>query len=255
MNNKFRIVIPSYNNQEWVEYNIQSILNQTYKNYEVYYVDDASSDKTVVRVKSIVNGDPRFFVIQNAKNMGALYNYVTYLVHNLDDENTILCLLDGDDWLYDITVLEKLNEFYNRNDVWMTYGGMIVYTDNGFTQANPQNTAYSDETHQTRSYRKDLWRASHFRTYRAFLWKSIHDEDLRELDTGDYYNHASDLAFQFPCLEMCSKEHIGVVPFMTYVYNATNQNTIRTNERQLDDKNWRMEVEVRGRPIYEKIIR
>ena len=32
----FKIVIPSYNNSEWCEYNIASILNQKYKNYEVY---------------------------------------------------------------------------------------------------------------------------------------------------------------------------------------------------------------------------
>ena len=35
MDNKFKIVIPSYNNQDWVEVNIESILEQTYNNYEV----------------------------------------------------------------------------------------------------------------------------------------------------------------------------------------------------------------------------
>jgi len=254
MKNKFRIVIPSYNNQRWVDYNLKSLLNQTYKNYEVYYVDDCSTDETVRSAKNIVKNDPRFIFIENKKNMGALYNYVTYLVHDLSDDNTILCLLDGDDWLYDITVLEKINDFYNKNNVWMTYGGMTVYTDSGFVDANPQNSPYSDVIHKTKSYRKDVWRASHFRTYRAFLWKAIQDIDLREIETGNYYDHASDLGFQFPCLEMCPKEKIGVVPFITYAYNASQQNLVRTHHRQLDNKNWMMETEIRDRKRYREGI-
>lgn len=254
MRNKFRIVIPSYNNKSWARQNIKSILNQTYKDYEVYYVDDCSTDETFYTAKSIVNGDSRFFMIKNEKNMGAMYNYTKYLVHDLDDDNTILCLLDGDDWLYDITVLEKLNDFYNKYDVWMTYGGMIVYTDSGLVEANPQNSPYSDVVHKTKSYRTDSWRASHFRTHRAFLWKSIIDRDMRELESGIYYDHASDLSFQFPCLEMCPKEKIGVVPFLTYVYNATQQNLVRTNYRQLDGKNWMMENEIRNRKKYKEGI-
>ena len=35
--NKFRIITPSYNNEEWIEYNLASILNQTYTNYKVIF--------------------------------------------------------------------------------------------------------------------------------------------------------------------------------------------------------------------------
>ena len=36
--NLFKIIVPSFNNEDWVEYNIDSILNQTYDNYKVLYV-------------------------------------------------------------------------------------------------------------------------------------------------------------------------------------------------------------------------
>ena len=36
MDNKFKIVIPSYNNQDWVEVNIESILEQTILNNIIY---------------------------------------------------------------------------------------------------------------------------------------------------------------------------------------------------------------------------
>ncbi len=41
---QFTIVIPSYNNIEYYERNLESILNQDYADYRVYYIDDASTD-------------------------------------------------------------------------------------------------------------------------------------------------------------------------------------------------------------------
>ena len=52
--NKFKIVIPSYNNEQWVEPNMASILNQTYTNYDVLYINDASTDNTINKVNEIV---------------------------------------------------------------------------------------------------------------------------------------------------------------------------------------------------------
>lgn len=256
MDNKFRILIASYNNSEWVDYNISSVMNQTYKNYEVYYIDDHSPDdcKTFSKVIDVVGGDERFKVFRNETHMGGTYNHMHYATLNLEDDNTILCLLDGDDWFYDITVLEKLNEFYNRFDVWMTYGGMIVQTDNGFVEANPHNSPYSDVVHRMKAYREDSWRASHLRTYRAFLWKSVDIKDMYEIGTDTYYNHAADLALQFPCLEMCPKDKIGVVPFQTYAYNATQRNTIRTSQRQMDTRNFFIESQIRNRKRYREGI-
>jgi glycosyltransferase involved in cell wall biosynthesis len=51
MENKFKIITPSYNNEEWVEYNLASVLNQTYTNYEVLYINDNSTDNTFNKVK------------------------------------------------------------------------------------------------------------------------------------------------------------------------------------------------------------
>lgn len=254
MKNKFRILITSHNNENWVKTNLSSLINQTYKNYEAYYIDDNSDDNTFNLATKIINdsGNDRFTIIRNKKNMGGTYNHLYFATHELRDDDTIICLLDGDDWLYDITVLERINEFYNRNDVWMTYGGMVVQRDNEIVAANPQNSSYSEITHKLKLYREDVWRASHFRTYRAFLWKSVDKSDMSEIGTSVYYKHAGDLALQFPCLEMCPPEKIGVVPFNTYVYNSTSVNTIRTSYRQMDDRHYFIESEIRGRKKYKE---
>ena len=84
--NKFRIVTPSYNNEEWVEFNIASILNQTYTNYEVLYLCDASTDKTFERVTELVGDNPKFKLINRSENKGAMYNYSHELEEFLSHE-------------------------------------------------------------------------------------------------------------------------------------------------------------------------
>lgn len=250
MNNKFKIIVPSYNNAQWVEYNIASILNQTYTNYEVLYINDASTDDTHNSVVEIVKNLPNWKVINNKTNKGATTNYFEHLDTFVAD-NDILVHLDGDDWLYDSDVLYKLNDFYNQKDCWMTYGGFVVWEseDKEPVLPYPQSTEYPSFVHKHKKYRNDLWRPSHLRTYRGFLIKKVNKQDLISLIDNDVYWHASDLAFQFPCLEMCTQDKIGVVDFLTHVYNQSKSNSIRTRERESTD-NSRYELEIRQRKHY-----
>ena len=50
-NVKFSIIIPNYNKEEYVADTLDSIFNQTYKNFEVIVIDDASSDNSLEIIK------------------------------------------------------------------------------------------------------------------------------------------------------------------------------------------------------------
>ena len=76
MENKFIILVTAYNDAEWVEWNLASILNQTYTNYEVMYYDDASSDDTHQKVLDIVGDNNKFKITTRKKNKGTLHNYI-----------------------------------------------------------------------------------------------------------------------------------------------------------------------------------
>jgi glycosyltransferase involved in cell wall biosynthesis len=169
--NKFKLIVPSYNNEQWAEYNLASILNQTYQNFEVVYINDASDDTTLEKVNSIVGNNKKFNIINNKTNKGAAYNYVEFVDKFVDDED-IIVHLDGDDWLIDEHVLYKLNQTYIENDYWMTYGQFLVFDGNEYRKSNPQGTAHSDYVHQFKLYRRDDWRASHLRTYKGKLFKA-----------------------------------------------------------------------------------
>src|SRR4051812_23126452 len=50
----FVVIIPSYNNKDWYENNLQSVYKQHYTNYRVVYIDDVSTDDTYNLVQSHV---------------------------------------------------------------------------------------------------------------------------------------------------------------------------------------------------------
>jgi glycosyltransferase involved in cell wall biosynthesis len=251
MKTKFKFVVPSYNNEEWVEYNIASILNQTYENYEVLYIDDASTDNTYNKVIEIVSKDSRFKVIRREENKGAAYNYFFELEEYLNNDEDIIIHLDGDDWLYDENVLQNLLDYYEKTGVWMTYGKFICYK--GSTEnleiGYPQSTEYPEFVRKHKLYKRDTWRASHLRTYKTKLFNALNKDDLYSKVDGKLFWHGLDLAFQYPYMEMCSPDKIGVVDFITCVYNQAPKNQIRTAERE-HTNNSIYENEIRNKKTY-----
>ena len=67
---KFSILIANYNNGKFFQDCYKSILQQTYHNWEVVILDDASTDNSVEVIKNIIQNDSRFRWYENEKNEG-----------------------------------------------------------------------------------------------------------------------------------------------------------------------------------------
>ena len=63
------IIVPSYNCAKYLPDTINSVLAQTYTNWEMLIVDDCSTDNSEEVIKSF--GDPRIRYLKNEKNSGA----------------------------------------------------------------------------------------------------------------------------------------------------------------------------------------
>ena len=64
------VVMPAYNSEKYIAEAIESILNQTYKNFEFIIVHDGSTDKTLEIIQKYAKKDKRIRVIDNEKNIG-----------------------------------------------------------------------------------------------------------------------------------------------------------------------------------------
>lgn len=86
------VLMPTFNVAPWVDKAIQSVLSQTYKDFELLVVDDASSDDTLEHVKAIQ--DPRIRIAAFENNVGLADN----LNRGLDLIDTeLVARMDGDD--------------------------------------------------------------------------------------------------------------------------------------------------------------
>ena len=68
MNHKISVLMPVYNGEEYLREAIESILGQTFSNFEFLIVDDGSKDKSVSVISSYK--DPRIKIIKNKTNLG-----------------------------------------------------------------------------------------------------------------------------------------------------------------------------------------
>ena len=98
------IIIPTYNCEDYIAQALESVFAQTYSNFEIVVVDDASTDSTLEVVYSF--NDPKLVVIPNQQNKGVSS------VRNCgikQAKGNWIALLDSDDW-YAPERLEKLLE-------------------------------------------------------------------------------------------------------------------------------------------------
>src|SRR5208282_591351 len=71
MSSKVSVIVPLYNQAQFVRETIESVFMQTYKNFEIIIVNDASTDKSVDAVMPFVNGNPdQVFLYHNPVNKG-----------------------------------------------------------------------------------------------------------------------------------------------------------------------------------------
>ncbi len=64
------VVITSYNYEKYLKDTINSIINQTYQNWEMIVVDDASTDSSVEIIQEFIKNDNRIKLIRNEQNLG-----------------------------------------------------------------------------------------------------------------------------------------------------------------------------------------
>jgi alpha-1,3-rhamnosyltransferase len=65
------VIIPSYNHERFVEQAIMSVIDQTYKNFELIIIDDGSKDKSPHLIKTLINKfDSSNIIFETQENMG-----------------------------------------------------------------------------------------------------------------------------------------------------------------------------------------
>jgi glycosyltransferase involved in cell wall biosynthesis len=142
---KISVVVPVYNVENYIQECVQSVLNQTYKNFEIILIDDGSTDGTSVLCDRLMRENPDYIRVSHCSNQGPLAARIEGI--NKAKGNIVL-FLDGDD-TYRKDALEKVVECFQKQKcdlVLFDTGESSQYPSISIEQSLKEDTVYAAET-------------------------------------------------------------------------------------------------------------
>ena len=123
------IIMPSYNSSKFIAASIESVIAQTYKNWELLITDDCSKDNTIEIVQQYVDKDERIklFCLQENSGAGVARNNSIKQA-----KGRFIAFLDSDD-RWKPNKLEVQIPFMSENGYELSYSSYMTCNENGET--------------------------------------------------------------------------------------------------------------------------
>ena len=218
------VIIPMYNMEKYIEECLQSLLNQTLKNFEVIVVDDVSTDKSLAVAEKMI---PAFeeknlqlstiTLTQNSGCPGIPRNVAMDFA-----KGKYIYFLDSDDFL-DETALE---DFYKvaeefKADVVHSEKCFVYEKINGEMTDSISSTQTGEFVEKPTLETMDIGQRINDFTNKRYLWWGCNKLFSRKFLTENNIKFSNmtafeDLIFTFQCV-ICAKKYVRV-PFVNYHY-------------------------------------
>ncbi len=127
MEHKVSVITPSYNSEKYIGKTIDSVLAQTYTNWEMIIVDDCSTDKTCEIVLEYIRKDNRIKLFRQEKNAGAGAARTRAM---RESTGRYIAYLDSDD-IWKPNKLEEQVRFMQEKDCGFSCASYEVIDDDG----------------------------------------------------------------------------------------------------------------------------
>lgn len=134
-------MMTSYNRADLIGAAIESVLNQTYKNWELLILDDASSDNTAAVVSGIIGDDQRVIYSPSPSNLGIFKNRNRGFSMAKGD---YIAVLDSDDLWSHKDKLTKQVEFLESHPTHVLVGTGVAVIDKNGTKTKELHYAHGD---------------------------------------------------------------------------------------------------------------
>ncbi len=123
------VYIPSRNYSKYLDNAIQSVIHQVYTNWELFIIDEGSTDKTESIAKKYTLKYPeKIFFIKNKKPIG-LQKVANHILGISNGKYMIR--LDADDWFSEIALITLVNKIESTDDASIVYGNYFYTNSDG----------------------------------------------------------------------------------------------------------------------------
>lgn len=114
---KVTVLLAVYNNDKDIQKAINSVINQTYKDWELIIIDDHSTDNTYKKIMELANDNNKIKVIRNNKNKGVFVSLNRGLKLS---RGKYICKVDSDDYFHKNKIKIQLNHMEKNSSLILT---------------------------------------------------------------------------------------------------------------------------------------
>lgn len=170
-NTKVSVIMPVYNSEEFLEESIQSILNQSLKEFEFIIVDDGSIDNSLNIINKYKKIDKRIILIKNKKNSGQAISRNKGLKKA---KGRYIAVLDSDDLAMEKRLEIQFNYLEKNPNIFLVGSSAIYINENG----------------------KEIKRFRKYNDYKLLAWRlpkscGIIHSSIMFRNTGEFYYNAN----------------------------------------------------------------
>ena len=177
------IIVPLYNYKHYIVDNIKSIVQQSYKDWELIIVDDGSTDNPLEVIKPFLSNKVKYIRKENNEGYGSAKN--TGIQHCSGE---YIVVLDADDMLIDRSLELRINYMLKHNCEWL-HAKALEFHDKKpyeFKSVKRKSDKRLSKVLKTGNY-KNVWRCIHAQTVmvKKTVYKIVGLYDESFLSMGD----------------------------------------------------------------------
>ena len=137
------VILPTYNwKPEWLSESIESVLNQTFKDFELIIINDASNNNIEETILKYRDKDPRIVYLKNEKNLKLVKTLNRGIEHS---KWKYIARIDDDDiWINKDKLEKQVNFMEDNEDYWLCWTEKIVVINEQWKQINVVKNRTSD---------------------------------------------------------------------------------------------------------------
>lgn len=221
---KVSVIVPVYNNEEYLNKCLSSLCNQTLNDIEIICINDGSTDSSLDILNDFKRNDERVVVLsQENQGAGASRN------NGIDiAQGEYISFVDGDDWLEKDSLEKLYNNASNNNSDLVLFNSVERRADNKTKDRIyiPRDDAIDyDNFVFDYNYSKRLVMNAMFVVWSKIYKTSFIKENNIKFDTYKIFNDV-----QFHVESMLLSKRISYVPDILYNYNKLNESSLQTSK-------------------------
>jgi hypothetical protein len=165
-----------------------------FTDWEAYVTIDPHGNGTHREAMAAREGDARIHVRMNRRRQYSMVNVIEGIRRSGAEDDDIITVLDGGDWLATPDALQIIHETYRSSNCWTTYGSWVM--DIPVPNLPGRWPAYPEDVIDFRNHE---WLGMAVQTWKRWLWDLVDDRDFRGED-GQYFRVTEDQTSMLPML-------------------------------------------------------